>query len=313
MNSGHKITYQSFTERVARRANVSDAEADAYIHQLSKTATDALENNDEVQLYHFGRFRTVHVDERSGTNPNTGEALTVPAHTRVDFQPYQALLLAVNFPFRHLRTRMLTEEETDKRPTAIIWLLLALALVGLILAVIGINTWMSSPDTVTATPVEIPAVAPQQPATEPAPVVTATEADTTTRAASATETDTTTDTETDAATDAPTEPVAATTSIVVAPGDTLWDISQSQWGDTSWWPVIYAENRANLADRNPDIIEPGSSLRIPVLAGSAAQPTDADISQKADAYRTVAGDYERLGHARAGEYRRFVNREFDGL
>ena len=309
-NAANKITYESFTERVAQRANVSDSEADDYIHQFAKTAGDALENGDEVQLYHFGRFRTTHVDERPGNNPQTGEALTVPDHTRVDFQPYKALLIAVNWPFRNLRTRMLPDKEPDKRPGAITWLLLALALLALILASIGIYNRIFTPDSVTAAPAETPAaIAPQQPAIEPVPAATATETGTTTDTAA----DTTTATASDTLIEPVAAPVAATTNFLVAPGDTLWGISQSQWGDTSWWPVIYAENRPDLAGRNPDLIETGSSLRIPVLVGSPAQPTNADLRQKANAYRIVADDYDRLGHTRAAEYRWFVNRGFDGF
>ncbi len=73
MNAENKITYLSFTERVAKRANVTDAEADAYIHELSKTVGDTLEKDDEVQLYRFGRFHTTHVEERPAHNPKTGK------------------------------------------------------------------------------------------------------------------------------------------------------------------------------------------------------------------------------------------------
>lgn len=297
MNAENKITFQAFTERVAKRAKVSEAEADAYIHQFASTAGHALENGDEVQLYHFGRFRTSHVDEHPGHNPGTGEAVTVPEHTRVDFHPYKALLLAVNWPFRHLRTRMLAEEKTSRRPSALGWLLLALVLVALIL--VGIYAVrMLNPGSVTAAPAPAEAPAstePAQPAVQSTPVVTETATD----SAPATAADTTTP--------APVEPVAAT-SIVVVAGDTLWGISQSQWQDTSWWPLLYAENRASFPGRNPDLIEPGRSLRIPVLAGSTEQPTDADLRLKMSAYRVVADDYARLGHARAAEYRQFVNR-----
>lgn len=304
MNAENKITFQSFTERVAKRANVSGVEADAYIHQLSKTVGDVLEKGDEVQLYRFGRFHTTHVDERSGHNPKTGEALTIPEHTRVDFQPYKALLLAVNWPFRHLRTRMLPQKETFTRSTVITWVILALALLALIFVLINENTQMFNRNSVTAPPAEVPAnIEPEQPAIQAAPVVTPAVTDT--------------------ATAAPLEPITVTnvaliesiaaTNIVVAPGDTLWEIAASQWGDPSWWPVIYAENRPNLAARNPDLIEAGSSVRIPVLAGGVAQPTDADLRLKSKAYRIVADDYAQLGHPRAAEYRLLVNRRFSSL
>lgn len=317
MNAGNKITFESFTERVARRANISDTEADTYLHQLGSTAVDALEDGDEVQLHHFGRFQTTHVDARAGHNPGTGETLTVPEHTRVDFQPYKALLLAVNSPFRHLRTRMIPEKKSGTQSSVALWLLLMLALAGFILIGILLYKWMSEPNTkpgaLTAAPVEAPAaIAPGQPAIEPPLTVSKAETDTATATEAAPATDTGRDIETVTATDRPIEPAVENATIVAAPGDTLWGISQSQWGDTTWWPLIYAENRANLAARNPDLIETGISLRIPVLAGSIDDPTDADLRQKANAYRMVAGDYKRLGHARAAEYRRFVSREFDG-
>ena len=301
MKTGHKITYESFTERVAKRANVSDAEADAYIHQLSRTATDALEENDEVQLYHFGRFRPVHVDERSGTNPNTGEALTVPAHTRVDFQPYSALLLAVNFPFRHLRTRMLTKPEDDDRPSILLWALLALMLLVLLLSGIGLYNWMSGPGELAAAPAATPAETPTEaPAAIEAEPLTVTQSPAGERAEGDTGT-------------APSARPVATDRIRIADGDTLSGIAQSRWGAASWWPVIYAHNRANLPERNPDLIQTGSFLRMPVLEGSVTRPTDADLMKKADGFRIVAGDYERTNNLRAAEYRRFVNREFGGL
>lgn len=303
MNAENKITYLSFTERVAKRANVSSIEADAYIHQLSKAAGDALEKGDEVQLYRFGRFHTTHVDERPGHNPQTGEALTIPEHTRVDFQPYKALLLAVNWPFRHLRTRMLPQKETVTRSTVITWVILALALLALIFVLINENIRMFNRNSVTANTES------EQPAIQAAPAVTT--AVTETAAAAPMEPITVTNVAliqsfpvTNAA---PVESIAAM-NIVVVPGDTLWGIAASQWGDASWWPVIYAENRPDLADKNPDLIETGSSVRIPVLAGGVAQPTDADLRQKAEADQIVADDYAQLGHPRAAEYRLLANR-----
>lgn len=306
MNAENKITYESFTERVARRANVSEIEADAYIQQFSRTAGDALEKGDDVQLYHFGRFHTTHVEERPGHNPKTGEELTIPEHTRVEFRPYKALLIAVNWPFRNLRTKMIAEEETGTRPSAIFWSLLALALVALIVVGITVVSRMFDQNTVAEPVADVPAnVALENSTVQLAPIGIAPITDMATNATEAV-------TATEAAASVPIEPAPAA-DFVVAPGDTLWDISISQWGDASWWPVIYAENRAGLPARNPDLIETGSSLRIPVLEGGAARPTDADLRQKTEAYRMVADDYELLGHTGASDYRFIGNRGFGSL
>lgn len=314
MNAENKITFEAFTERVAKRANLSDSEADAYIHQLAKSAVEALEQGEDVQLYRFGRFHTIHVDQRQGHNPKTGEALTVPEHTRVDFQPYKALLLAVNWPFRHLRTRMLAEEETGIRPRTIGWLILALAVLALIFVLISQFTGSSNESVVAAPPADAPAarMAPEQPATQATPggVATVDKA-----AAPITPIEVTSATLIAPIATISAVPIAspATTNILVGSGDTLWGIAVSQWGDSSWWPVIYVENRSALAARNPDLIEIGSSVRMPVLTGSAAQPTQADLRQKTEAYGVVADDYAALGNARAAEYRLRFNRSFPAL
>jgi nucleoid DNA-binding protein len=295
VNGEHKITFHDFTERVAKRANVSSVEADAYIHQLAKTTGDALESGGDVQLYRFGRFHTLHVDERSGHNPQNGEELTIPDHTRVDFNPYNALLIAVNWPFRHLRTRVLAEDKTESRSNARLWILLALALLILIALGIGLKTWMSNRNTTATSPAALPAkVESERRIPAPAPIVIAPVAE--------------------MVIDAPAEPVApaqaTTRDIIVVAGDTLWEIAASEWEDSSWWPVIYAENRADMPDRNPDLIEIRITLRIPVLAGSINQPTDADLRQKANAYQIVANDYLQLRNPRAEEYKKIAGRGF---
>lgn len=295
MKSEKKITYESFTERVANRAKVSNAEANTYIHQFSETAGKALEDGDEVQLYRFGRFVTSHVDAHPGHNPVTGEAITIPDHTRVDFHPYKALLDAVNRPFRHLRTRMLSEDKTTTRSNALFWLLLLLALLALMLGGFAINSWMSNKNSTLAglemqtigmepTTIQVDTVVNKE-----APVIM------------------------NNTVSSPEESITATTSttsIIVTSGDTLWGIAAAQWGDSSWWPLIYAENRADVMQRNPDLIETGSLLRLPVLEASIAQATDENLRQKTDAYRIVADDYTRLSHHRAAEYRLVAKRGF---
>jgi nucleoid-associated protein YgaU len=47
----------------------------------------------------------------------------------------------------------------------------------------------------------------------------------------------------------------------VKPGDTLWGIAQSYYGDGAKYPVIFDANRDLLHD--PNKIYPGQVLRIP--------------------------------------------------
>lgn len=59
------------------------------------------------------------------------------------------------------------------------------------------------------------------------------------------------------------EPAAppAPTHVVVARGDSLWILSRAHLGDPLRWPHLHAANRAAI--RDPDLIYPGQTLRLP--------------------------------------------------
>ena len=282
MSDDNKIALPAFAALVAKRAKVSSVDADAFIHQFAKTISKELETGGEINLYHFGRFQTTHVDEKAGHNPNSGAPLMIPEHTRVHFRPYGALRLAVNGAFSQLRIRELTPDKSGWRTRTGAWILLVLLALLLILLGIrsmnGVSTQDASvvPSVVSSDKAVVVEQTPDigAPATAPAAPV---KAETT-----------------------PT-PIAAT-GFVVAPGDTLWSIAATRLGDSHWWPVIYAENRPELTHRNPDLIENGVTLRIPVLAGSVNSPSVEDLRLKASAYQIAADDYQKLGNPRATAY-----------
>lgn len=314
MSDNNKITFHTFTELVAKRAGVSRVEADAYIHQLALSMSEELEKDGYVHLYNFGRFHTTQVSEQTGHNPNSGEPLTIPEHTRVHFRPYSALRFAVNAPFRQLRIRELTEDKTAWRIRTGALILLAALVVLLSLLCIGMKSCIFTQDTslvpsekasakveqvrpVHKTPlVSTPAPAtgttiPAEVQTIPAHAVVAT---------------------------TPSElprPAAKTTAtmLTVSSGDTLWTIAATTLGDPFWWPVIYAQNRPELSRLNPDFIDIGITLQIPALAGSVNSPKSADLQLKANAFQIVADDYEKLNNPRATEYKKFAARGFKKL
>jgi nucleoid-associated protein YgaU len=67
-------------------------------------------------------------------------------------------------------------------------------------------------------------------------------------------------------------PVAlpADTAVVVAPGDTLWDIAARRLGAGTSWPAIYGLNR-DVIGPDPGVITPGQRLVLPsdTAAGGA--------------------------------------------
>ncbi|OIN95019.1 MAG: hypothetical protein AUJ48_04035 [Deltaproteobacteria bacterium CG1_02_45_11] len=293
MSNDNKITLHAFTELVAKRAGVSSVEADAYIHQLALTMREELEKDNYIHLYHFGRFHTTHVSEQMGHNPNSGEPLTIPEHTRVHFRPYTALRFAVNAPFRHLRIKELTEDKTAWRFRTGLLMLLAVLVILLMLIGIGIKNLIFTQDE--------PAVAQEK-------VLSNVELAQPVYKAPVTLTPTVVEEQT-----IPKPPMIKPTEgvITVSSGDTLWSIAATTWGDSLWWPVIYAQNRPELSQQNPDLITIGSTLQIPVLAGSVNNPKSVDLQLKSNAYQIVADDYKKLGNPRAAEYQKVAARGFD--
>ncbi|MFA5371753.1 MAG: HU family DNA-binding protein [Sideroxydans sp.] len=291
MSDDNKIALHSFAALVARRAKVSDVDADTYIHQFAKTISEELEAGGDIHLYHFGRFHTTHVDEQAGHDPNSGAPLTIPAHSRVHFRPYSALRFAVNAPFRQFRIKELTPDKTAWRTRTGAWILLVLLVLLLIMLGIRTKSGISTQDA---------SMVPPEVSSDKAVVA---------------HTDQTHDTVAPATVPAasvepaaPPMAMATTTEVIVSPGDTLWAIAATRLGDSYWWPVIYAENRPELSHRNPDLIDSGITLRIPALAGSVKSPKAADLRLKMNAYQMVADDYRKLGNPRSAAYEKVAAR-----
>lgn len=74
-----------FVAFVAEKNDITKTDAKEMIDIVTASITSALENGDEVSLAGFGKFTVVERDERTARNPQTGEAMTVPAHKAPKF------------------------------------------------------------------------------------------------------------------------------------------------------------------------------------------------------------------------------------
>lgn len=74
-----------FVAFVAEKNDITKTDAKEMIDIVTTSITSALENGDEVSLAGFGKFTVVERDERTARNPQTGEAMTVPAHKAPKF------------------------------------------------------------------------------------------------------------------------------------------------------------------------------------------------------------------------------------
>jgi hypothetical protein len=71
-------------------------------------------------------------------------------------------------------------------------------------------------------------------------------------------------------------PAAVTTEkwTTVSSEGSLWQIAQREYGDGNQWQLIYNANRATIGN-DPNLIYAGMKLKIPPLADTPANPTDA--------------------------------------
>lgn len=73
--------------KVADKANLKKKDAEAAVNSVFSIIEEALADGEKVQIIGFGTFETRTRSARSGRNPQTGEAISIPASTVPAFKP----------------------------------------------------------------------------------------------------------------------------------------------------------------------------------------------------------------------------------
>ena len=76
---------------VAGKANLSNSDARAAVEAVVSTIQAAMKNGDKVSLVGFGTFSAPTRSARPGRNPQTGEAIQIPARKVPKFTPGRSL------------------------------------------------------------------------------------------------------------------------------------------------------------------------------------------------------------------------------
>ena len=80
---------------VAAKAELSKKDAEAAVKAVIDSLTEALADGDKVALVGFGTFEVKTRAARTGKNPRTGEAISIPASKVPSFKAGAALKNAV--------------------------------------------------------------------------------------------------------------------------------------------------------------------------------------------------------------------------
>jgi DNA-binding protein HU-beta len=90
------MTKSELIDAIAEKAGLSKADASKALSATLESVTDALKAGEKVALIGFGTFSVSQRAARTGKNPQTGEALAIPASKAAKFKAGQKLKDAVN-------------------------------------------------------------------------------------------------------------------------------------------------------------------------------------------------------------------------
>lgn len=76
---------------IAAKAQLNKVDAKKALDAVLESISQALANQDKVQLIGFGTFQIIEKPERTGINPQTKQKITIPARKAVKFKPADAL------------------------------------------------------------------------------------------------------------------------------------------------------------------------------------------------------------------------------
>ena len=74
-------------DSVVARTGVGKAEVSRVLDEMLGEIRSSLDRGDAVTLRGFGTFKMTERAARTGRNPQTGEAMEIPAGKRVSFKP----------------------------------------------------------------------------------------------------------------------------------------------------------------------------------------------------------------------------------
>ena len=72
---------------IAEKSGLGKAEAKRALDAAIEAVSEALASDDKVALIGFGTFSVANKEERTGINPRTKEAITIPARKVIKFKP----------------------------------------------------------------------------------------------------------------------------------------------------------------------------------------------------------------------------------
>lgn len=90
------MTKSELIQAVADNTDVDRNTAEKIINETLEVIKSELKSDNDVAIQNFGVFKCIWRDEREGTNPRTGEKITIAAHKLPIFKASKVFKKSVN-------------------------------------------------------------------------------------------------------------------------------------------------------------------------------------------------------------------------
>lgn len=90
------LTRKDLAKAVNEKMGFSQRSASELVDELFFHLRQALINEEQVKIVHFGTFKVIKKESRIGRNPQTGEAMEISKRSMVSFKPSKELRQRVN-------------------------------------------------------------------------------------------------------------------------------------------------------------------------------------------------------------------------
>lgn len=107
-----RLSLQDLIDLLAKQQNITKKDAELFLRELIAVISENIEKGESVKIKDFGVFKLVKVNARKSVDVNTGEAIEIPAHYKLNFVPDKLLKEAVNRPFSHFESVVLEDGVT---------------------------------------------------------------------------------------------------------------------------------------------------------------------------------------------------------
>jgi integration host factor subunit alpha len=90
------MTKADIVERISEKTNISKKDSVDILEEVFSILKSTLETGEKIKVAGFGNFEIKQKKDRTGRNPQTGEAMTITARKVLTFKPSGILKTALN-------------------------------------------------------------------------------------------------------------------------------------------------------------------------------------------------------------------------